>query len=244
MSNGKGIDFPKESIEIKARWQNIDRAEATTFYTHDCDGVLYGLVALHITSKETPNWVWATFEHVRPPQGDRHNPNQCSFLPCKDTFGAIPPTGLNRDPSPELIKLFAHSNWKDKEKWIKIWRNYRLVGSQVSFMEGITAIKLGNSVIEERQSSTSSCITCHSRATISDNVRLQPGPSFNASFNGCPDPCWFQDQDSKITFKQMDFVWSLLLAQSKNSPGNILPMDSLNYCGKNGVPTLPLSPSD
>ena len=40
----------------------------------------YWLIALHISSKDTPNWVWATFEHVA-------NPGRCDFTGCNDSYG-------------------------------------------------------------------------------------------------------------------------------------------------------------
>lgn len=37
-------------------------------------------MALHISSKDIPNWVWATFEHVG-------NPGRCDYTGCNDSFG-------------------------------------------------------------------------------------------------------------------------------------------------------------
>jgi len=38
------------------------------------------LLSFHISSKDVPNWFWATFEHVA-------NPGRCDWLGCNDSFG-------------------------------------------------------------------------------------------------------------------------------------------------------------
>lgn len=37
-------------------------------------------MAFHVSSKDTPNWVWTTFEHV-------NNPGRCDFTGCNDAYG-------------------------------------------------------------------------------------------------------------------------------------------------------------
>ena len=51
----------------------------------DSSGVtrLFGLTALHITTKDLPNWFWATFESV-------YNPGRCDYMGCSDCFGTMP----------------------------------------------------------------------------------------------------------------------------------------------------------
>jgi len=92
------IDYPAQSIMIKSNW--LSEADAKRLgisddpphvkmdingpYT-DNNGTIwkkarYWLVALHISSKDTPNWVWATFEHVG-------NPGRCDFTGCNDSYG-------------------------------------------------------------------------------------------------------------------------------------------------------------
>jgi hypothetical protein len=92
------IDYPIQAVMIKSNWvSEIDaqRLKITDNPAHvkmdikgpytDNNGTVwkkgrYWLVALHISSKDTPNWVWATFEHVG-------NPGRCDFTGCNDSFG-------------------------------------------------------------------------------------------------------------------------------------------------------------
>jgi hypothetical protein len=51
---------------------------------NDFDGVTlqageYGLVSMHVSSKDMPKWTWATFEHL-------NNPGRCDMLGCNDSF--------------------------------------------------------------------------------------------------------------------------------------------------------------
>ncbi|MGG7381499.1 hypothetical protein ACQ7B2_23090, partial [Escherichia coli] len=41
---------------------------------------VHWLVAFHVSSKDTPNWVWATFEHV-------NNLGRCDYTGCNDSYG-------------------------------------------------------------------------------------------------------------------------------------------------------------
>jgi hypothetical protein len=36
----------------------------------------------HISSKDIPNWIWATFEHVG-------NPGRCDYTGCNDSYGEL-----------------------------------------------------------------------------------------------------------------------------------------------------------
>ena len=38
------------------------------------------LLSFHISTKDVPQWMWATFEHV-------NNPGRCDFTGCNDSFG-------------------------------------------------------------------------------------------------------------------------------------------------------------
>jgi hypothetical protein len=100
------IDYPIQSIMIKSNWlSEVDakrlgipddpphiKMDINGPYT-DNNGTIwkkarYWLVALHISSKDTPNWVWATFEHIG-------NPGRCDFTGCNDSYGysSTDPTG-------------------------------------------------------------------------------------------------------------------------------------------------------
>jgi hypothetical protein len=227
------VDFPEDSIEIKAYWDNISESEKDNFYSRKCEpgGTYYGLTALHIISKAAPNWTWATFEHISTGRTDLYNPDQCRLLTCRDSFGASPSTGAVFQSTPALANLFKDAGML--EEWRKIWRHYRLIGSQSDFVKGDgRPTRLGNSKMENQFGATSSCITCHSRASIqidgSGADRLLPNTADGQSFNGVPSPCWYLGKDGSRKFGRLDFIWSLLNAKSET--GNLNPNFVLNDC--------------
>jgi hypothetical protein len=226
---GQPISFPTDAMEVKANWMPADNLSPTDFYINTAsDGKAYALVAMHLISKQVPNWTWATFEH-------KDNPGRCDFIGCHDHFGAVvadvPP---HDDSSPggaynpctktaALKKMFADAGLP------ALWENYCLKGSQVEFVTATgVATHLGNSVTEDGFVKTSSCITCHSRASVLSNGRpptsagfLNPpipalcpdGPQAPCSPNGAPNPAWFwnnpgQQSQSLLAF-QTDFIWSI-----------------------------------
>lgn len=94
------IDFPIDSVMIKSNWIEKSRAEKLGLKedpnapyikmtinspVNDNNAPVFKpgehwLVAFHISSKDTPNWVWATWEHV-------DNPGRCDYIGCNDSFG-------------------------------------------------------------------------------------------------------------------------------------------------------------
>lgn len=100
------IAFPPDAIMLKSNWLNLelmaaigdkygwDWANPAHPYiqkrmtqtlkdqqgnVYDCSGT-HALLAFHVSSKDIPNWVWATFEHVR-------LPGRCDFTGCNDSWG-------------------------------------------------------------------------------------------------------------------------------------------------------------
>jgi hypothetical protein len=205
-NQGKRISLPVQSIEVKANWKPITQADKPRYHwNNDASGKLFGLVALHIISKDVPNWVWATFEHV-------DNPNRCKTLGCKDSFGVT----SDGKVSAELVELFQ-SNGLGAE-----WQNYRLDGVQLDFTDstGITTF-LGNSITEDGFVASSSCITCHARSTVNaTGGHLSVFAPGQQSYNGTPDPKWFYAAMTppKPAFLQLDFVWGFLAARPASTP--------------------------
>ena len=100
------IDFPVGAVMIKSNWLSVERAEAlgladdpaNPYISMEIDAAvldnnapddqfepgLYYLVSFHVSSKDIPNWVWATFEHV-------NNPGRCDYTGCNDSFGYSSP---------------------------------------------------------------------------------------------------------------------------------------------------------
>src|SRR5262249_23881970 len=105
-ANSFKVEMPVESIAVKGDWIPLnyllqwvpslgDEATArrlyyTTTVTTGSTPVEYGLVALHVSSRQNPNWVCGTFEH-------HLNPGRCDYIGCFDSFGAtIPAVQPNR----------------------------------------------------------------------------------------------------------------------------------------------------
>ena len=231
---GDVVDFPLDSIEVKGNWIPIADADKPNYHwNYDTAGKLYGLVAMHITSKAIPNWIWATFEWTG-------NPGRCDFIGCRDCFGyspavvpsnakgvgAIYPGGTM---TAELKTMFEQGGLTGA--WGAEWRNYRLKGSQTDFTDpsGVPLL-VGNSVTEGGFVQTASCMTCHARAAVDSTGRSafpifgekEPLPlqtespqQFQTEFttyNGTPDPSWFWQFTGQGTRKmnmQTDFVWAI-----------------------------------
>jgi hypothetical protein len=96
------VEMPPESIAVKGDWvplpnllqwvpQLDDIATIKKlYYTVTVSSVEYALVAMHVSSRQNPNWVWGTFEH-------QMNPRRCDAIGCFDSFGSqIPDVSPNR----------------------------------------------------------------------------------------------------------------------------------------------------
>ena len=82
----------------------------------------FGLVGLHIITKDIPNWFWTTFEHVDNPQANIGNLDRHS------------PPGQGYPPEVEGT----------------VWRFYRLRGMQVDFVTSVgRPTILGNNINAE-----------------------------------------------------------------------------------------------
>jgi|GEM_PF-2022872 len=180
------INFPPKSMMIKAQWLPGDSNTLKGYYTKEARikvksftkndeeiditttyaDTLIGLVGFHLVTHELPNWVWSTFEYAG-------NEGLCDYIGCKDNFGCepayIPPhKKINQgyqigETSEALKKLFAENNIP------LVFENYRLKGSQTEYTDnkGDTLI-LGNSILEMNLVTSSSCISCHARATLNN----------------------------------------------------------------------------
>jgi hypothetical protein len=218
-NKGMTVNFPTTALEVKANWKPITEAEKASYlWAKGTNGKLYGLVAMHLLSKDVPNWFWATFEH-------KSNPCYGKYLAPQDNFGF--PKGASA-PSPALMALFKKYGVN-----AAVFSNYRLDGAMVDFTDSEGApIILGNSITENGFQTTASCITCHSRATAGPNTksfgqgRLSVFDKTGQSYNGTPDPNWFWNFTAKppaALFLQLDFGWSLACANPIGSPQQQCP---------------------
>jgi hypothetical protein len=221
------IQFPYGATEVKAGWRKLcDRdgpdCQVKNGYhwqlrpSPDGSGQeVWGLVALHVITKVLPTWLWATWEHKDNPELYKVRRYQ------HDGFGY--PNG--NTPSAPLDELFRKAGFGEASAW----RNYRLIGTQINTVRATgEPTYLGNSVLERPVLSTSSCITCHSRAAVNANGvylpigrRPTPGVSRIESYYGSPDPLWFLDESSTVTTRYawlpLDYVTSLRNAKWKKA---------------------------
>lgn len=206
--SGEDLSFPPESIEVKAVWKTINPQDRPYYHSQKILGEgqsfqNYGLVALHITTRDIPNWFWATFEHV-------DNPRRGKSLPSKDRFGL---SGTR--PSPAVLAMFKKAGLGSE------WQNYRLEGSQFEFTDGAGKPTLvGNSEIEgvefEDVMKSSSCITCHARSAVDREGKFPDPYRRRNPFQGYIGPSnsrWFLNASGKKRYMQRDFVWSLSRAR-------------------------------
>ena len=216
------MKFPVESMELKVKWRKItatgfDSARyhwqyITTFYKNKISRDMYGLVSIHITSKVLGKWFWATFEHIDN-RGQRHPGDDGWLLPSRDRFACnLPP--YNCEQAPVNIGLEGTK-----------WEYFLLRGTQTDYNdENGKASLLANSNVERGFQLSSSCITCHSFASMGPVIRdtMQrvdflpsspllslPGPLFGGKgYVGTPDTSLFRLKDGQL-MKSTDFAWSL-----------------------------------
>jgi hypothetical protein len=181
-NNGVLIDFPIDSMEVKANWfpvrspqdpsksgipgydGNPDLAAQLYHVNTATDQKQYALVSMHVISKLVPNWTWATFEH-------KNNPGRCDYNGCRDKFGAqqavVPANPQLNGQYPDCTKSAALKELFAGARWDKAFENYCLKGTQVDFADRTgLATQLGNSVTEAGFADRASCLTCHGRAAF------------------------------------------------------------------------------
>jgi hypothetical protein len=174
------ITFPTPAVEVKADWLpatslapsfNCTTNPPPGVYVETINGACYALAAVHISSKLSPNWLWATFE----PQSKVTNPNRCNpklYSDCNDSWGSNPATstGATTAPTPALVQLMTAAGLP------KVFQNYRLVGTQTTYVtSGNKPIPLGNSFTEfnaEVLPQQASCITCHSYSGVTTSPSI------------------------------------------------------------------------
>jgi hypothetical protein len=214
------IDVQKASKEVKAEWLPLDESQKNRYFWRygptgpDGKRQLYGLVALHIITKDLPNWFWADFGHRDCEEGRAG----CSRF-CADN-GNEPrdrtTRGPNGSPGPHGVQGVR------KETEGTVWANYILRGTQTDFVTATgQPTVLSNPVIEDFEQ-ISSCMTCHSRATVGTR---KAGSQFVNSLEqdtepSVPDPAWFRSKESPIEYLQTDFMWSPVVFAQREKPSN------------------------
>jgi hypothetical protein len=205
---GAEINFPRTAQEVKARWVRIAEKDKPRYHWRTVvksDGTkqLWGLSALHLITRDLPNWFWCDFEHV----DFERNAEQYSLD--STTRGEDPPAG--------------REGVRNETRGTK-WEAYRLRGTQTDFTDarGRPTV-LANSQIEHGFQASSSCITCHARATVGLRSarpglprwqahtlppNMSPHPRIVGPL-GAPKWEWFQDADGEPRYLQTHFLWSM-----------------------------------
>lgn len=217
------VTMPTSAIAVKGDWiplptllqwipnlGSIDNIRKF-YFTTTSESVEYALVALHVSSRQNPNWVWGSFEH-------QFNPGRCDNLGCFDSFGATKPAVLPNKSAVNtqygactktkpLLALMAAANLSP------VWQNYCLKSSQVDYTAADkTPYALGNSVIERIVGngtvSASSCIGCHVYASFGANGAPTGAATAMLPYNPTGNPIMGVLAGSI----QYDFMWGVLLA--------------------------------
>ncbi|HEY4244696.1 MAG TPA: hypothetical protein VGM88_33005 [Kofleriaceae bacterium] len=200
----KTFELTPPSIEIKADWILLPSCDGPPAGVHveQVAGKCYALGGMHLISKLTENWVWATFE----PQNPVTNPQRCVVLGCNDPWG-VTPGAIPAGPTiPDSTLNAGLAQLMTDAKLAPEWRNYRLDGVQTAYVDASgQPTLLGNSIIEGdnvgADLKTSSCMTCHDASSI-DSQGNQGNPDFVV---GNPAPL-------APGLVRRDFVWAFLLA--------------------------------
>ncbi|MBW8877158.1 MAG: hypothetical protein JF614_19510 [Acidobacteria bacterium] len=212
-NKSEDVQFPIDAIAVKSNWRPLCKGDDSSHYQlyHAPDGTLYGLIALHVSTKDLPNWFWATFEQ-------EDNLGRCDFLGCHDSFGVtpgqVPPRPiLNQTYPPGTLNPALVAMLKPIGAQ---WTHYRLKGSQVDFVNSSgQPTFLGNSVTEQGFVPGASCITCHDRGTVAQSGS-NPYPTVAGldpefqSYHGSPRPDWyFFGEQARRYALPLDFLWGM-----------------------------------
>lgn len=203
---GAPANFAPESFELKTSWIWIGDDPTTCaalqdkyyivkahYIPQDVNGQpldeVFGYAAMtgfHITNKCLPNWVWITFENVHNAEYTRATLE----LPLTNEV-----TTANTKYQQQLQDAGS------------IFANYQLDGVQTEFTDPSdgSPTLLANSNIESAFQSQSSCITCHSLASVTPE-----GEYFNmVDSSGGNLGYYVGNPPAKPGFTSLDFVWSL-----------------------------------
>jgi len=195
------MKIPTQSMEIKSAWKIMTKNDdQSKFFTapaviEGLDGkpfkAVVGLVGLHIIYKsaDSPQWVWATFEHINNVPGDPgstathfsyNNPN-CSAADCPPNVATAPkiPTQVTRYTPLSKEAKASNAKWQLMLKGT-VWENYELINMQwpsdpndPGNPQGTpTPNTMANTTMETYIQRTSSCMGCHSTAgTLTENIK-------------------------------------------------------------------------
>lgn len=225
----KNLSFPLAAKEVKAHWVLL-AASAGALSAEDRDryhwaaapdGKIYGLVALHIITRDSPKWFWATFEHADN-QTRWRNAHPQGFagwqIASVDTFAC--------GSKPASCNDYPKGLGLDGTKW----QYFRLRGSQIDWVDttgkptNVVNSKIEGNFVQDSMS----CMTCHALAAIGSKGGAMPTRIAHRTARGAegfigpikPEQLSDPDNpDSKLM--QLDFVWSLRCAYRKGGSDSL-----------------------
>lgn len=214
------FEFPTNALEAKTAWRIFGPGDGDSrfwtaygAYYDDTQKLVYskiGLTSIHLISRITPDWIWLTYEQL-------DNPTAMFEFFLQQQEKAI---GINITTNPNATQFNAQLQQQTQGTKFQF---YQLIGWQTADTgnDGIPTL-LANTNIETYFPVTSSCITCHNMANIGppQQRRLNFWNSDDGGgIRGRIGPLDFdviaKKQFPNLTFKQMNYVWSLREAQPK-----------------------------
>jgi hypothetical protein len=242
--NGQPIAFPTGAIQVQAVWRAIgeeDKARYQWEAFRDAKtkrSYLYGLTALHIQSKVLPHWFWATFEHVDNP----YRPglfDEGWLNPSRDR-AACPADQLdcNRVPAGFGLEGTRWENYRLRGSQIDyvdadgnpaILANSEL---ETGFQQSSSCMSchVRSTIGPNRNEAASFVLDAGGKEHQPARPLAMRLPVFTidpdgrvTSYNGVPRPGEFllpgQAEGGNARFLALDFVWSLIEAESVSSGG-------------------------
>jgi hypothetical protein len=202
---------------IKGEWLEISDADKPRYFWHSYGSKTYGLVAMHIATKDLRNWFWADFIH-------RDCEKQLGACWNKSLAAQTEPVDhTTRGPSGTGFCGSCGSNGIRSETRGTVWENYILRGTQTEYTT-ITGSKVVlTSPAIENQAQEHSCMSCHVYASVNSD-----GNYYTEAMTpiGPPEPTQFGDSGNTsvvshtFRFLQTDFMWAVARnAQRRNSSG-------------------------
>jgi hypothetical protein len=217
------VEFPIGTINVKAHWREFTAEEIkagipSRYYTATESKKVWGLTGFHMTSKDLPNWFWATFEHVDNPPPE---------IPDRDRYTKF------RNPNNPDAPL-AEQRLREVPEPLQntYWQYYVLRGTQVDFIDSTgSPTILGNTQLETGMQTTSSCMGCHVRSTIGDrldDIEVKGRRLYPASTYFYPGGRISADGSNRLTVNPAQVFWQ----QDPQKPGTI----SVHVTGAIGAP--------
>lgn len=208
------IQFPVDSIEVKAAWldlelQNIQKEKWDSYYIAEYKGRKYGLSALHVITKEIPNWFWATFHHKDVPENKFESKD--GFPPPKNLEGTVWSNYRLGGTQVDFVTS-AGIPTKLSDHYVE----YNFTNSSCITCHATAAIS-PKGLLPNAQKKALCAMTLNvpdhgvTPTTCKNIIGLQsfkPGTDELVFERGVPDPSWFVEDG--IQYIQTDFIWSIL----------------------------------